>query len=124
MPVVAQDSTQNTEVTESDNPNVVRKLRFTGNRNVSDGVLKRLVRTRTNREFLGIPRFTPWYYIHQVFGVGEAPATLSREVVANDMERISIYYENIGFFETTVDTTIVEYRENRYEVSFIIDEGP
>lgn len=124
VPVVAQDSPQNTEVTESDNPNVVRKLRFSGNRNVSDGVLKRLVRTRTNREFLGIPRFTPWYYIHQVFGVGEAPATLSREVVANDMERISIYYENIGFFETTVDTTIVEYRENRYEVSFIIDEGP
>lgn len=109
---------------ESDEEKVVRKVRFTGNNNVNSRTLSTLVRTRTNREFLGIPRFTPWYYIWQVFGVGESPVLLNRERVANDMERISIYYENLGFFEAEVDTTIIEYRPGRVEVSFLIDEGP
>src|SRR5699024_9169203 len=33
------------------------------------------------------------------------------------------YYQTIGFFETTVDTNIVEFKENRVEVSYLIDEG-
>ncbi len=103
---------------------VVRIVRFTGNENVSDNALQTLVRTRTNREFLGIRRFTPWYYLWQLFGVGEAPALLDRELVASDIDRIRVYYENLGYFEVSVDTTIVEYRENRFEVSFLIDEGP
>ncbi|MEX0906222.1 MAG: BamA/TamA family outer membrane protein [Balneolaceae bacterium] len=111
-------------VSESEEDKVVRKVRFTGNDNVNSRTLKTLVRTRNNREFLGIPRFTPWYYIWQVFGVGESPTLLDREMVANDMERISIYYENLGFFEVEVDTTIAEYRTDRVEVSFLISEGP
>jgi outer membrane protein assembly factor BamA len=108
---------------DSDREQVVRIVRFTGNSAVSDGALTTLVRTRNNREFLGIPRFTPWYYIHQLIGVGESPALLNRETVGSDIERIRLYYENLGYFEATVDTTIVEYRPGRYEVSFIIDEG-
>lgn len=111
-------------ITGADEEKVVRKVRFTGNNNVSNRALRTLVRTRTNREFLGIPRFTPWYYIHNVFGVGESPSLLNREVVSTDMDRIRIYYENFGFFDVSVDTTIVEYRTNRVEVSFIIREGP
>lgn len=115
---------QNQSTTDDQENQVVRIVRFTGNNHVSNTALQTLVRTRNNREFLGIPRFTPWYYIHQLFGVGEAPALLDREVVGNDINRIEVYYENLGFFDVSVDTTIVEYRENRYEVSFIIDEGP
>lgn len=110
--------------TNGDGDKVVRKVRFTGNNNVNGRTLETLVRTRTNREFLGIPRFTPWYYIWQVFGVGESPVLLNREVVANDIERISIYYENLGFFDVAVDTSVIEYQPDKVEVSFLIDEGP
>lgn len=123
-PLLFAQDVQVQDISESDEDIIVRKVRFNGNQNVTNRTLKTLVRTRTNREFLGIPRFTPWLYIHQVFGVGEEPSFLNREVIANDLERITIYYENLGFFEATVDTTIIEYRRNRAEVSFIIDEGP
>lgn len=104
---------------------VVRKVRFSGNSNVRRATLRTLIRTRTNREMLGIPRFTPWYYIHQLTGrFGESPVLLDRETVARDIERIRLYYENIGYFETHVDTSIVEFRPGRFEVNFLIDEGP
>ncbi len=124
-PSVARQNEELTteELNTTDELNVIRRLRFTGNRNVSDRALATLVRTRTNREFLGIRRFTPWYYIWQVFGVGESPSLLDRDVVANDIERIELYYENLGFFEVEVDTSIIEFRDNRYEVSFLIREG-
>lgn len=109
---------------EPENEKVVRKIRFTGNENVNNRTLRELIRTQTNREFLGIPRFTPWYYIWQLTGrFGETPSTLDTEVVANDMERVRLYYENIGYFNASVDTAIIEYRPNRIEVSFLIDEG-
>lgn len=119
-------SAQNQDGNDSDEEReeVIRKVRFTGNQNVSNRTLRTLVRTRTNREFLGIPGFTPWYYIYRVFRVGESPSLLDRETVGNDMDRIRIYYENLGFFDVDVDTTIVEYRPERFEISFLIDEGP
>lgn len=120
----AQNTSQQNGSSSGEENEVVRIVRFTGNEHVSDNALQTLVRTRTNREFLGIPRFTPWYYFHRWFGVGEEPALLDREMVANDINRIEVYYENLGYFEVDVDTTIVEYRENRFEVSFLIDEGP
>jgi len=113
-------------IEQQDTEKVVRIIRFSGNGNVKNSTLLNLIRTSTNREFLGIPRFTPWFYIWQLFGgkIGEEPSFLNREVVGNDMERIQLFYQNIGYFETTVDTTIVEYRKDRVEVSFIIQEGP
>ncbi len=105
---------------------VVRRVRFSGNNYVKSRTLENLVRTRTNREFLGIPRFTPWYFIWRISngGLGEDPQYLNRQTVINDMDRISLYYESLGFLNVTVDTTIVEYRKDKIEVSFIIDEGP
>lgn len=100
-------------------------MRFSGNRFVKDRTLENLVRTKTNREFLGIPRFTPWYFFNRISNgrFGESPSLLDRDVVINDMERIRLYYQSLGFREVGVDTTIVEYRRNKIEVSFIIDEG-
>jgi outer membrane protein assembly factor BamA len=103
---------------------VVRIIRFVGNDHVKDNTLETLIRTQTNREFLGIPRFTPWYYIWRLTKkFGEPPALLNRATVANDIERIRQYYRTIGFLEATVDTNIVEFKEDRVEVSFLIDEG-
>ncbi|MGN8224326.1 BamA/TamA family outer membrane protein [Gracilimonas sp. BCB1] len=104
---------------------VVRRIRFSGNENVKDRTLETLVRTRTNREFLGIPRFTPWYFIWNLSNgrFGEDPAYLNLQTVGNDMERITLYYESLGFLDVQVDTTIVEYRTDKIEVSFIVDEG-
>lgn len=117
----AQNNRQ--EEPEDGQEEVIRNVRFTGNSNVSNRTLRTLVRTRNNREFLGIPRFTPWYFIWRLSGRGESPALLNRETVSNDMERIRVYYENQGYFDVDVDTTIVEYRPNRFEVSFLIEEG-
>jgi len=110
---------------QSDTTNkVVRIVRFAGNDNVKDNTLKTLIRTHTNREFLGIPRFTPWYFIWKLTKkFGEPPSLLNRATVANDMDRIKQYYKTVGFLEAKVDTNIVEYKKNRVEVSFLIDEG-
>lgn len=110
---------------ENDTTNkVVRIIRFVGNDNVKDNTLEALIRTQTNREFLGISRFTPWYFIWQLTKkFGEPPVLLNRTTVANDIERIKQYYKTVGFLDATVDTNIVEYKKNRVEVSFLIDEG-
>ncbi|MGD8428720.1 MAG: POTRA domain-containing protein, partial [Balneolaceae bacterium] len=99
-------------------------VRFAGNDNVKDNTLITLIRTHTNREFLGIPRFTPWYFIWKLTKkFGEPPALLNRATVANDIERIRQYYKTVGFLEAKVDTNIVEFKKDRVEVSFLIDEG-
>ena len=119
---VQQSMSQNAETDTTDN--VVRVIRFVGNDNVKDNTLETLIRTQTNREFLGIPRFTPWYFIWQLTKkFGEPPALLNRSTVANDIERIEQYYKTVGFLEAAVDTNIVEFKKNRVEVSFLIDEG-
>jgi len=123
-PTVNAQTSSSGDDEDPDSDLVVRIVRFSGNQNISNSTLSTLVRTDNNREFLGIPRFTPWYYLWKLLRVGESPAYLDREMVANDIERIQVYYENLGYFETEVDTSIIEYRENRVEVSFIIDEGP
>lgn len=120
-PIFAQSvSTDSTSI-----DNVVRRVRFSGNKFVKDRTLETLIQTRTNREFLSIPRFTPWYFVWKLSNgrFGEDPALLDRQVVLNDMDRIKLYYESLGFLEVEIDTTIVEYRKDRIEVSFIVNEG-
>ncbi len=115
---------QNNENTE--NQPVVRKLRFTGNNNVKTSTLKTLIRTRTNRELLGIRGFTPWYYFWHLSGgrIGEAPTYLDREVITADMERLLLYYNSIGYRAAAIDTSIIKYDNDKVEVSFLIQEGP
>lgn len=115
----------NSAIADSSSEDVVRRIRFSGNQNVKGRTLETLIRTKTNREFLGIPRFTPWYYFWELSNgrFGEDPTYLNRAVVANDMERIKLYYESLGYLRVDVDTTIVEYKTDKVEVSFIIDEG-
>ena len=126
--IYAQNSIQTAENIElnSNTTNLIRKVRFSGNSTIKDRVLEGLIKTRTNREFLAIPRFTPWLYIHTLSDgrIGEDPSLLDRTVVGNDLERIRLYYESLGYRDVQVDTTIVDLRENKVEVSYIIQEGP
>jgi len=116
---------QNTSQADTTSQEVVRNIRFVGNKNVNSNTLETLIRTHTNREFLGIPRFTPWYFIWKVTKkFGEPPALLNRNVVGKDNERIKTYYESLGYLSARVDTSIVEFQKNKVEVSFLIDEGP
>ncbi|SMO68505.1 Outer membrane protein assembly factor BamA [Fodinibius sediminis] len=115
---------QNSSVSGDTTDHVVRVIRFVGNDNIKDNTLETLIRTQTNREFLGIPRFTPWYFIWKLTKkFGEPPSFLNRETVANDIERIQRYYRSVGFLKASVDTNIVEFKKNRVEVSFLINEG-
>ncbi|MGM0507503.1 MAG: hypothetical protein ACQER4_10000, partial [Bacteroidota bacterium] len=47
---------------------VIRRIRFSGNDHVRNRTLRTLIRSRTNREMLGIPGLPPWYTIHQLTG--------------------------------------------------------
>jgi outer membrane protein assembly factor BamA len=117
----AQPSVQLSDSTEK----VVRRLNFKGNDNVSATTLEMLIRTQTNREFLGIPGFTPWYYIHRLTdeSFGEEPALLNYQTIESDMDRITRYYNSIGYLQASADTSIVEFERNRVRVTFLIDEG-
>lgn len=103
---------------------LVRRVRFTGNEFASKGVLQSIIRTHANRQILGIPGLTPWYWLWKLTkSIGEPPALLNRQTVAQDIERIEAYYNSQGYLYTKVDTTIVEFKKHRYEVSFLIHEG-
>lgn len=113
-----------TEFPDSSDSKVVRIIRFVGNENVKQNTLDGLIRTKTNREFLGIPRFTPWYFIWKLTNTfGEKPALFNKKQVATDMQRIKRYYTSIGYLEAEVDTSIIEFKKHKMEVSFLIDEG-
>ncbi len=105
---------------------VVRRLKFRGNDHVKTGTLESLVRTHTNREFLGIPGFTPWYFIWKLTRTfGEKPATLNYETAASDLQRIVRYYNSIGFLQASADTSYDIYgrHNHKVKVAFVIDEG-
>jgi outer membrane protein insertion porin family len=114
-----------TQATPHDqNVNRVARIRFSGNSNVRSSTLSTIVRTKPNRELLSIPGFTVWYWVNQLNNKwGESPSRLDRQAVSNDIERIQTYYRSIGFLDAAVDTIIVEYGSNKFEVSFLVNEG-
>ncbi|GAB5409063.1 MAG: hypothetical protein BalsKO_14280 [Balneolaceae bacterium] len=83
LSLVTPSFAQSTISDSTSSDEVVRRVRFSGNKFVKDRTLETLVRTRTNREFLAIPRFTPWYYFWKLSNgrFGEEPTLLDRQVV-------------------------------------------
>ncbi len=121
---------------------VVEAVRFAGNDAFSDGALSRRVRTRANRRLLGLPGLTWWRGLYR-FGdflggrigtalkkSGEPPATLDLATLADDAERLRLFYRQEGFREASVATrvdTVAARRAGdpaRVEVVFQIDPGP
>lgn len=111
-------------VARNDDRKLVRTLKFDGNREISNGILRTVTRTQTNREIFGIPGATLWQSLHAISSrLGEPPRYLDREVVARDIERLKAFYQANGFFNATIDTTITEFSPGRVKVIFHIDEG-
>lgn len=102
----------------------VKQVRIIGNNKVPTSTLVSIIRTKTNREFLNIPNFRPWYWLWKLSPtLGEAPYPLNRETVSADIERIKTYYISQGYLDAIIDTTIIQYDKTDVEVSFIITEG-
>jgi outer membrane protein assembly factor BamA len=111
---------------EHDSTNyVVRAINFHGNNHVKSNTLNSLILTHTNRDFLGIPGFTLFYFIWKLTNhtFGEKPALLNYATVAADMKRITQYYNSIGFLSASTDTSFNFYHKNRVKVNFNIHEG-
>lgn len=99
-------------------------MRFSGNESISKTTLRTIIKTRTNREFLNIPNFTPWYWLWNLTGsLGDSPYILDRAIVGNDIERLEAYYESQGFLDAKIDTSIIAFGDRNVEISFLISEG-
>ena len=102
----------------------VKQIRISGNKQIGSSTLLSILKTKTNREFLNIPNFRPWYWLWFVSkSIGEAPYPLNREVVGRDIERLKAYYDAQGFLDSSIDTTIFKYNKTDLEISFLIKEG-
>ena len=123
---------------EADRP-VVSSVQFEGNDLFSDGTLAAKVRTTTNRRFLGIPGLAWWRWVYQLgqanmlgdrvskalMRSGEAPAFLEEDVLASDVERLRVFYQQEGFREAQV-TAQVDTLEGgtQADVTFRVRPGP
>jgi outer membrane protein assembly factor BamA len=118
---------------------IVERVRFEGNDRFADSVLRAQVRTRANRRFFGIPGFTWWRWLHRIgasgalgsrlsrgfLSLGEPPARLDTSLVAADVERLQLYYQQEGFREAEVTAHIDTLRRaDRVGVTFAIAPGP
>ena len=103
---------------------LVRSVKFDGNDAISNGVLQTVVRTRTNREIFSIPGATLWLGLNRISSrLGEAPRMINTATIAQDVERLRIFYNNNGYLEASVASEVRELRRNRWQVIFRIDEG-
>lgn len=117
---------------------VVRSVEVRGQRHFSEGRLKEQIRTQRNRRVLRIPGFTWWRWIYQLGDAdwmwgrlgralksgGEPPAYLDSTAVQGDVERLQLFYEQQGFFDASVTSTIREEQRDRVRVVFQVEPGP
>jgi len=138
--VTAQPTTEEEAeaVTDTTAP-IIRRVQIEGNEHFSEETLKRQIRTSPNRRILGIPGFTWWRWIYQLGEAdwmwerlaealksgGEPPAYIDTSTVTADAERLQLYYEQEGFFDASV-TSSVEVNElgDRVTVVFRVEAGP
>ena len=116
---------------------IVRSVRIDGNTQFSESTLKKQIRTSRNRRILGIPGFTWWRWVYR-FGDadwmwsrlgralksgGEPPAYLDSTTVAGDVRRLELYYEQQGFFDARVTSSIRSISPSRVGVVFRVRPG-
>ncbi|PSQ63607.1 MAG: hypothetical protein BRD25_04355, partial [Bacteroidetes bacterium QH_1_61_8] len=138
--VTAQPTTEEEAKTVTDTTApIIRRVQIEGNEHFSEETLKRQIRTSPNRRILGIPGFTWWRWIYQLGEAdwmwerlaealksgGEPPAYIDTSTVTADAERLQLYYEQEGFFDASV-TSSVEVNElgDRVTVVFRVEAGP
>ncbi|PSQ97958.1 MAG: hypothetical protein BRD55_00730 [Bacteroidetes bacterium SW_9_63_38] len=118
---------------------VVRSVEIRGNEHFSGGTLRERIRTSRNRRVLGIPGLTWWRWIYQLGKAdwmwdrvgealrsgGEPPAYLDSTTVADDEERLLPFYEQEGFREASVASSIrLSEDSTRADVTFRVTPGP
>lgn len=122
---------------DSDEGPIVRSVQFEGNSFFSDSALQRRIRTSPNRRFLGIPGFTWWRWIYKLGesealgqrlsealqSNGEPPAYLDSVLVANDVERLRVFYRQQGFRDVQVRSEIHRSSPDRARVVFYVEPG-
>jgi len=118
---------------------VVKQVRIRGNDHFSTGELKKRLRTTRNRRVLGIPGFTWWRWIYRLGSAdwvadrvgkalrsgGEPPAYLDSTTVSGDVERLQLFYEQEGFRDAEVSSSIrLTENDTRATVTFRVAAGP
>lgn len=137
---LGQTAAAKTDSTAGDDSRpVVRRVEIKGNDHFSDGTLKKRLRTSRNRRVLGIPGFTWWRWIYQLGSAdwmwdrvgkalrsgGEPPAYLDSTTVSGDEERLLLFYEQEGFRDASVSSSIRLNEEGtRADVTFKVTPGP
>ena len=118
---------------------VVNRVRIRGTDQFSTGTLKKRLRTARNRRVLGIPGFTWWRWIYQLGSAdwvanrvgralrsgGEPPAYLDSTTVSGDVERLQLFYEQEGFRDAEVSSSIQLTEGGAHAtVTFRVAAGP
>jgi outer membrane protein assembly factor BamA len=119
-------------------PPLVSHIRFEGVTSFSESTLLLRVRTRANRRFLGVPGFTWWRWLYDtgasgrlgrrvgkvLMATGEPPAWLDSTLLAADIERLRLFYQQEGFRAAQVTAAVLPGRRpQHHEVVFRIAEG-
>ena len=118
---------------------IVVKVEFEGDIEFSLTDLQQQVRTRPNRNFLGIPGMPLWLWMYSLgeagccFGnrveqtlisSGEPPAFLEDDVLEDDIERLTRFYRREGFRDAVVTSRIDTLSADlEVGVSYVIDAG-
>jgi outer membrane protein assembly factor BamA len=116
----------------------VRRVQIQGNQHFSEGTLKKQIRTSRNRRILGVPGLTWWRWVYRLGDAdwmwgrlgralksgGEPPAYLDSTTVAGDVNRLQLYYEQQGFFDAQVQSSIrLSAAGTRATVTFRVEPG-
>ena len=133
---VAQ-TTQELQNAGSDQEYLISKVRVRGNKVFTNDQIHARLRTKANRRFLRIPGFTWWYWLYQLGdtrlfsgrigdalkSTGEPPAYLDPIVLDQDIERLRLLYQQAGYRDARVVTSVDTLSQRRLEVIFSIDPG-
>lgn len=134
--VCAQSTVEVTGSPDLD-PLRISKVRIKGDQVFSNDQLLTRIRTRANRRFLRIPGFNWWLWLYNLgdsgfFGnrvgnalksTGEPPAYLDYLVLDQDIERLKLMYQQAGYRNARVQTSVDTTARKRIEVTFSIEQG-
>ncbi len=92
---------------EEDKKVYIRSISFTGNENFSDRKLRGIMQTK-QRSFLS------WFTDRGV---------LERNTLEDDVDRLSVFYQDQGFMDARVGTPVVEMEEDGFHIVIPVEEG-
>ncbi len=118
----------------ADSTKLIGEISFEGEKVFSSLELLLRIRSRPNRELLGLPGFRWWLWLYRLNDngrigkalskSGEPPAYLLHSDLEIDRERLIQFYLQEGFRQVSVEYDIREVSDSRWvEVAFVIQAG-